>query len=72
MILRMSVAAFTMLHVIISLVAIVAGLAAVVAKAPAFAAAQGATLLVFIVLGYLATRACRPGLTPAGAAPGMA
>ncbi|MDB5463065.1 MAG: hypothetical protein JWP23_1454, partial [Phenylobacterium sp.] len=41
-------------------------------KEPAFAAAQGATLLLFIVLGYLATRAYRPGLAPAGAAPGMA
>ena len=41
-------------------------------KEPAFAAAQGATLLLFVVLGYLATRAYRPGLAPTGAAPGMA
>ncbi len=40
---------------------------------PPFAAAQGATLLLFIVLGYLATRAYRPGPAPlATAAAGMA
>nr|MEA2798291.1 hypothetical protein [Phenylobacterium sp.] len=40
---------------------------------PPFAAAQGATLLLFIVLGYLATRAYRPGPAPMGAsAAGMA
>jgi hypothetical protein len=40
---------------------------------PPFAAAQGATLLLFIVLGYLATRAYRPGSGPmAASAAGMA
>ena len=40
---------------------------------PPFAAAQGATLLLFIVLGYLAIRAYRPGPAPMGAsAAGMA
>jgi len=41
-------------------------------KEPPFAAAQGATLLLFILLGYLATRAYRPGPASTGAAPGMA
>ena len=40
---------------------------------PPFAAAQGATLLLFIVLGYLAVRAYRPGPGPmAASAAGMA
>jgi hypothetical protein len=41
-------------------------------KEPPFAAAQGATLVLFIVLGYLATRAYRPGLAPTGTAHGIA
>ena len=40
---------------------------------PPFAVAQGVTLVLFIVLGYLAMRAYRPGPTPmAASAAGMA